>query len=125
MKKMIAVSIVAVGIFAAGAITPIQSNAAQATSINMEEVIKFQQESAGLRGEIVVKKLELIGEAMKQPVDPARVTAVAREVIELQAKIGAVANKHGLPGPSAFQSVIKNLQTDLTDAERKAILEAP
>lgn len=125
MKKMIAASIVAAGILSTVAITPKPSYAAPASSINMEEVIKFQKESAGLRGEIVVKKLDLIGEATKQPSDPARIKTVAREVIDLQNKIGALANKHGLPGPSAFQSVIRNLQTDLTDAERKAILEAP
>ncbi len=125
MKRIIAVSIAAAGIFAAGAINPQQSGAAPTPSINMEEVINFQQESAGLRGEIVVKKLELIGETMKQPFDSTRVKALAREVIDLQTRIGALANKHGLPGPSAFQSVIRNMQTDLTDAERKTILESP
>lgn len=125
MKRMIAVTIVAAGMFAAGAIKSQQSVAAQTPSINMEEVIKFQQESADLRGEIVVKKLELIGETTRQPVDSARVKALAHEILDLQTKIGTLANKHGLPGPSAFQSVIRNMQTELTDAERKAMLEAP
>ena len=125
MKRMIAVTIVAAGMFAAGAIKSQQSVAAQTPSINMEEVIKFQQESSGLRGEIVVKKLELIGETTRQPVDSARVKALAHEILDLQTKIGTLANKHGLPGPSAFQSVIRNMQTELTDAERKAMLESP
>ncbi len=123
MKRMIAVSMAAAGILMAGAMTPAQSNAAASAPINMEEVIKFQQESTGLRGEIVVKKLELIGEATKQPSDPARVKALARDVIDLQSKIGALANRHGLPGPSAFQSVINSMGSELTDAERKALLE--
>ncbi len=125
MKKMIAVTIVAAGMFTAGAMKPQQSAAAQTPSINMEEVIKFQQESANLRGEIVVKKLELIGETTRQSVDSARVRALAHEILDLQTKIGVLANKHGLPGPSAFQSVIRNMQTELTDAERKAMFESP
>ena len=125
MKRIIAVCIAAAGILAAGAMSPHLSGAATSPSISMEEVIKFQQESTGPRGEIVVKKLELIGETMKQPVDSVRVKALVREVIDLQAKIGALANKHGLPGPSAFQSVIKNMQTNLTDAERETILKSP
>ena len=125
MKRIIAVSLAAAGIFAAGAMNPQLSGATPAPSINMEEVIKFQQESADLRGEIVVKKLELIGETMKQPVDSARVKALAHEVIDLQGKIGALANKHGLPGPSAFQQVIRSNQMGLSEEELKAISDRP
>lgn len=125
MKRIIAVCIAAAGFFVTGAMNPHYSRAAQPQSINMEEVVKFQQESDDLRGEIVVKKLELIGETMKQPVDSARVKALAREVIALQAKIGALANKHGLPGPSAFQSVIRSTQMDLIGAELEALRNIP
>ncbi|GAM08333.1 hypothetical protein OR1_00604 [Geobacter sp. OR-1] len=124
MKKMIAVTIVAAGMLAAGALCP-QQGLASTESFSKEQIIQFQQESAGLRGEATVKKLELIGETMKQPADAAKIKVLAHEVIDLQGKIGALANKHGLPGPSAFQQVIKANQVGLSEAELKALAEMP
>ena len=118
-------TIVAAGMFTAGAMHPNQSGATLTPSITMEQIIQFQQDSADLRGQATVKKLELIGETMKQPVDLARVKALAHDVIDIQGKIGALANKHGLPGPSAFQQVIKANQMGLSEAELKAISEMP
>ena len=125
MKKMLAVTIVALGICTAGAMYPNQSGATTAPAITMEQIIQFQQDSAELRGQATVKKLELIGETMKQPVDSAKIKALAHEVIAIQGKIGALANKHGLPGPSAFQQVIKANQMGLSEAELKAFSEMP
>lgn len=125
MNKIIAVCIATAGLFAAGTLNPHHSRAAQMQSINMEEIVKFQQDSADLRGEIVVKKLELIGEAMRQPADSARVKALAQEVIALQTQIAALANKHGLPGPSAFQNMIRSTQQDLTGTELEALRNIP
>lgn len=125
MKKMILMSIVTAGMFASVTIHPTISGAAPTASIDMEQIIQFQQDSAALRGEATVKKLELIGEAMKQPADQTKIKALAHEVIDIQGKIGNLANKHGLPGPSMFQQVIKNNQMGLSEAEIKAISEMP
>lgn len=124
MKEMIAVTIVAAGMLVAGALCP-QQGLASTESFSKEQIIQFQQESAGLRGEATVKKLELIGETMKQPSDAGKIKVLAHEIIDLQGKIGALANKHGLPGPSAFQQVIKANQVGLSESELKALAEMP
>ena len=125
MRKMILMTIVSAGMFTAGAMHPNQSGAASTPPITMEQIVQFQQDSADLRGQATVTKLELIGETMKNPVDSAKIKALAHEVIDIQGKIGALANKHGLPGPSAFQQVIKANQMGLSEAELKAIYEMP
>lgn len=66
-------------------------------SANIESIKKFQKETLSLRDDLFTKRLELQKEAGKPESDTARITALRKEVIDLQGKIQEAADKYGLP----------------------------
>ncbi|BCS51912.1 hypothetical protein [Geobacter sp. SVR] len=72
---------------------------AQGTPVSVEAVKKFQDETTTLRNEMMLKKVELRNEYLKQPVDAGRVATLTKEMTDLQAKITTIATSNGLPGP--------------------------
>jgi len=70
----------------------------QGTPVNLEEVKKFQDETTVFRNEMMLKKVELRNEYLKQPVDTSKTTKLTEEMAALQTKITAIAANHGLPG---------------------------
>ncbi len=73
--------------------------ATQGTPVNIESVKKFQDETTALRNEMMIKKMELRNEYLKDSADTTKVAALTKEIGELQTKITAIATSNGLPGP--------------------------
>ncbi|MFA7061006.1 MAG: hypothetical protein WC156_09330 [Pedobacter sp.] len=71
----------------------------QGTVVSVEAVKKFQDETTALRNEMMLKKVELHNEYLKQPVDETRIAVLTRENTDLQSRITTIAASHGLPGP--------------------------
>lgn len=71
----------------------------QGSQVSVEAVKKFQDETTALRNDMMIKKVELRNEYLKQPVDTNRVAALTKEITDLQNKINTIATNHGLPGP--------------------------
>ncbi|WP_297212904.1 MULTISPECIES: hypothetical protein [Thermodesulfovibrio] len=69
------------------------------TGTNIENIKKFQKETLPLRDELITKQLELQNEYGKPTLDINRITTLRKEIIDLQAKIQAVAEKYGIGGP--------------------------
>ena len=72
-------------------------NATQGTPVNIESVKKFQDETTALRNEMMIKKMELRNEYLKDSADAAKVAALTKEIGDLQTKITAIATSNGLP----------------------------
>lgn len=83
--------------------------AGMATTVNIEEVRKFQQETAELRNEMMLKSFELRNEYLKSPIDTAKIDSLTRQRNELRLKISDAAIKHGMPGPGYGNSFRGNM----------------
>ncbi len=70
---------------------------------NAETMKKFQKETFSLRDELMTKQLDLQAEYDKPVPDTARVATLKKDIIDIQAKIQVVADKHGIPawGPGS------------------------
>lgn len=66
------------------------------TSANPEAVRKFQKETVSLRDDLAVKYVELQQEMSNPDYDPARVAAIKKAIVDIEAKIQIVARKHGV-----------------------------
>jgi hypothetical protein len=72
---------------------------AQGTQVSVDAVKKFQDESTALRNEMMLKKVELRNEYLKQPVDTAKVATLTGEISDLRGRINTAAASHGLQCP--------------------------
>lgn len=63
---------------------------------DVEAVKKFQKETLSLRNEVITKRLELHKEFHSPTPNTERITTLRKEIVDLQAKIQAVADKHGV-----------------------------
>ncbi len=72
------------------------------TGTNVETMKKFQSETLSLRDAIMTKNLELQNEYNKPAPDANRIAALQKEIIDLQAKIQTVAEKHGITAGGAM-----------------------
>ncbi len=66
-------------------------------NVDIAKVKKFQKETAGLRDELVVKKLEVRQEYGKEKPNLDRIAALKKEIIDLHTKIQKSAEANGLP----------------------------
>lgn len=66
-------------------------------SENVETMKKFQKETLGLRDELMIKQLELQNEYSKPQPDYNRIGTLRKEIVDIQTKIQASADKYGLP----------------------------
>ena len=57
----------------------------------------FQKETLPLRDEMMVKRVELRNEYLKEKPDQNRIATLQKEMIDLRAKIRTAAEKNGLP----------------------------
>ncbi len=64
---------------------------------NAETMKKFQKETFSLRDELMTKQLDLQAEYEKPVPDTARIASIRKDIIDIQAKIQVVADKHGVP----------------------------
>lgn len=59
-------------------------------------VKKFQKETLSLRDELVTKQMDLDAEYQKSDPDPARIAALRKDIVDLQAKIQVAGDKYGV-----------------------------
>ena len=57
---------------------------------------KFHKETLGLRDELVTKQMDLDAEYQKPESDPARIAALRKDIVDLQAKIQVAGDKYGI-----------------------------
>ncbi len=70
---------------------------------NTDTMRTFQKDTLSLRDEMEAKQLDLQAEYDKPAPDTARIAALKKDIIDIQAKIQIVADKHGVPawGPGS------------------------
>lgn len=70
---------------------------------NAETMKKFQKETLSLRDDLMTRQIDLQAEYDKPVPDTARVATLKKDIIDIQAKIQIVADKHGVPawGPGS------------------------
>jgi len=66
-------------------------------TVDIEKVKQFQKETSDLRDDLVIKRLELRNEKMKQTPDTGRIAALTNEIKEIRHKIKGVADKYEVP----------------------------
>ncbi|MFN3395968.1 MAG: hypothetical protein ACK4Z9_04150 [Thermodesulfovibrionales bacterium] len=66
-------------------------------AVNVENMKGFQKETMALRDELITKRMELQNEYNKPQRDYERISTLRKEIVELQTKIQAAAEKYGLP----------------------------
>ena len=73
-------------------------------AVDVNKVKAFQKETLPLRDELITKRLELRNEYGKDTPDQGRVTALQKEINDLQTRIQTAAEKQGLPawGPGGM-----------------------
>jgi len=64
---------------------------------NAETMKKFQKETLSLRDDLMTKQIDLQAEYDKPVPDTARAATLKKDIIDIQAKIQVVADKHGIP----------------------------
>ncbi len=67
------------------------------TVANPDLVQKFQSETLSLRDALLTKQMELQNEYYKPVPDTNRIASIRKDIIDLQARMQAVAAKYGLP----------------------------
>lgn len=66
------------------------------SGVKPETMKKFQKETFSLREEMMTKKLDVRAEYDKQEPDNARIAALRKEIIDIEAKIQVAADKYGI-----------------------------
>jgi hypothetical protein len=64
---------------------------------DVEKIKKFQQETLGLRDNLIIKRLELRMEYGKQVPDTDRITTLRQEIRDIRSKIQEAADKYEVP----------------------------
>ncbi len=63
---------------------------------DVESFKKFQKETLSLRDEMMTRKIELRNEYYKEKPDASRIATIRKEIIDLETKIQAAADKYGI-----------------------------
>lgn len=66
------------------------------SAVSVEKFTQFRKETAGLRDELAVKRVELNNEYVKTTPDPDRIATLEKNIIDLRTKIEKAADKAGL-----------------------------
>lgn len=93
-RSMIAGLVIVIGLLLTSAVYAWW--AGYGTGTNIENVKKFQKETLSLRDDLMTKQFELQNEYNKPVPDTNRIATLRKEIIDLQAKIQAVAEKYGI-----------------------------
>ena len=109
MKKLLVVALVVAVGFLLGTVAYSSGGGYGPWSGNQVDVNKvkaFQKETLPLRDELITKRLELRNEYGKDTPDQGRVTALQKDISDLQTKIQSAAQKEGLPawGPGSMMA---------------------
>lgn len=71
-------------------------------AVNIENMKGFQKETMATRDELITKRMELQNEYSKPQRDYERISTLRKEIVELQTKIQAAAEKYGLPHNTGY-----------------------
>jgi glutamine synthetase type III len=82
-------------VYAAGNLN--QNRIKDCQNVDIEKVKQFQNETSALRDDLVIKKMELRNEEMKQDPDKDKIATLRNEIIEIRNKIRGVADKYEVP----------------------------
>ncbi|MCL4491079.1 MAG: hypothetical protein M1510_04110 [Nitrospirae bacterium] len=102
MRKIAIVSLILVtGLLTAGAVYAwwgggYGNGTGYRATANIETVQKFQKETLSLRDNLMTKNFELQNEYNKPDPDYNHIASLRKEIIDLQTRIQAAADKHGL-----------------------------
>lgn len=66
-------------------------------AMNVENMKGFQKETMALRDELITKRVELQNEYSKSQRDYERISTLRKDIVDLQTRIQAAAEKYGLP----------------------------
>ncbi len=66
---------------------------------DVEKFKKFQKETSALREEMMLKRLELRNEFIKEDPDEGRIATIQKDLIDIRTKIHAAADKAGIERP--------------------------
>lgn len=66
------------------------------STVDVENVKKFQKDTLSLRDDLITKKLELRNEYNKPARDYERIATLKKEIVDLKTKIEAIADKYGV-----------------------------
>jgi glutamine synthetase type III len=82
-------------VYAAGNLN--QNRMKDCQNVDIEKVKQFQNETSALRDDLVIKKMELRNEKMKQEPDKDKIATLRNEIIEIRHKIRGIADKYEVP----------------------------
>jgi len=85
-------------------------------NVDIEKVKQFQNETSGLRDALVIKKLELRNEKMKQAPDTDKIATLRNEIMETRNKISGIADKYGVP-TRCMKYRVRNMHENPTKSE--------
>lgn len=99
MTKTIGVLSLAVLLLASGAALahdPVGHGSGRSGGASAAAARKFQKETQALREELAAKRIDLGEEYDKDSPDPGRISAIRKEIGDLEARIQAAAEEHGM-----------------------------
>ena len=104
MKRMLGVIVVAAVLLAAGIAVACDGPWSGAGHDHMGQyrgdspaaVKTFRKETSALRDDLADKQVDLAVEHDKAAPDPARIAAIQKDIVDLEARIQAAADKHGV-----------------------------
>jgi hypothetical protein len=67
--------------------------------VDIEKFKQFQKETSALREEMMLKRLELRNEYLKEKSDEDRIAALQKDIIDIRSKIHKAADKAGIERP--------------------------
>ncbi len=99
MKKILGALLATAVVLAGGVALATDATGTGAASTSGTAVRKFQKDTFALRDELAAKRADLQDEYNQPQPNTARIAALEKDIVDLQAKIGAAAQRSGLGGP--------------------------
>jgi hypothetical protein len=99
MKRILGALAATAVVLAGGVALAADSTGTGATSTSGAAVRKFQKDTFALRDELAAKRADLQDEYDKAEPNTARIAALEKDIVDLQARIGAAAQRSGVRGP--------------------------
>lgn len=99
MKKILGGLLVAAVLLTAGVASACDwcyGHAGGPSGGNPAAMRKFHKETVSLREDLSARQIDLAEEYDKDEADPARIAAIRKDIVDLEAKIQAASDRHGV-----------------------------
>ena len=99
MKKILGGLVVAAVLLTAGVASACDwcyGHAGSAGGASSATMRQFHKETLGLRDDLAARQIELAEEYDKDNANPARIAAIRKDIVDLEAKLQAAADKSGV-----------------------------